>query len=346
MPHDSPTYKLVTLKRQAQREGWGKMIRSPNDERALLKGYRFDPRKPDRVAKFFRTFLRHSKGSRDPFELCDWQKQDVVDPLFGWLRPDGRRRFDRSYVEIPKKNGKSTFASGIGLYMLIADGEMGAEVYTAATAKDQARIVWGEAANMVDASPDLGEILTVNRSVGNILFPATNSYLRVLAREPGSNEGWNAHCIIVDELHKWSGRQLWDALKWAFAARRQPLLFVITTAGDDPLSVCRQQHDYAQGVITGENPDIHFLPYIRAADPLDDWLDPRTWEKANPSLGITMEREKFAQDVDEAKLSPELQSSFKRYRLNVWNTGESTWLTSEAWKACRRTGLYLQGGAA
>jgi len=329
---------LAGIKRQACKEGWASFIRSENDERAVLKGYRFDLQAAARVDAFFSTFLRHSKGefAHEPFELIDWQRDDVMHPLFGWKRPNGRRRFTRTYIEIPKKNGKSTLASGVGLYMLVADGEPGAELYCAATAKDQAKIVWNEAACMVEASPDLREVLDVNKSTGNILFRGTNSYLRVLASAAGSNEGWNAHCVIVDELHKWHGRALWDALKWAFAARRQPLLFVITTAGDDPLSVCREQHDYAQGVLKGEIPDLHFFPYIRAADPEADWLDVKTWKEANPSLGVTLDLEKFREDAEEAKATPTSQTAFKRYRLNIWCTGENTWLRGESWGKCKR----------
>lgn len=329
---------LIGLKRRAQLEGWAKFIRSESDERALLAGYTFNEKRALRCVNFFPAFLRHSKGDfgGKPFELLDWQRDDLVYPLFGWLRPNGTRRYTRSYVEIPKKNGKSTIASGIGLYLLVGDREQGAEVYCAATDKKQANIVQGEAAVMVDASPALAEVLRVHRSSSTINFHATNSFMRALSGEAAGNEGWNAHAIIVDELHKWHGRKLWDALKWAFAARRQPLLFVITTAGDDPLSVCRQQHDYALGVNDGTIPDLNFFGYVRCAEDDDDWLDPATWRKANPSLGITMDEARFAEDVLEASKTPESQASFKRYRLNVWNAGENSWLKPASWKACQR----------
>lgn len=338
----TPTYSLLTLRRRAQRQGWSKYIRTENDERALLAGHWFNQARADLVEAFFRTFLCHSKGAefaQQPFELLDWQRDDLMFPLFGWCRPDGRRRFTRSYVEIGKKNGKSTIASGIALYMTVGDGEPGAENFVVASTKDEAKAVFTEAANMTEASPELNDLLTVNKSTGNILFPAAKSFLRILPGRAIGNQGQNAHAIIVDELHAWRGRELWDALKWAFAARREPLLFIITTAGDNPLSVCKQQHDYAIRVnAEGKQciPDLAFFGYVRAADPADDWLDRKTWLKANPSLGVTMDEERFAEDAQEAAKTPESQSAFRRYRLNIWTTGESTWLKADAWGKCER----------
>ena len=313
-----------------------KWIRTAADERAAAGGCQFDERAAEKVARFFSRFLCHSKGdwAGKPFELLDWQRDDVVYPLFGWKRPDGSRRFRRAYIELAKKNGKSTLAAGIGLYMLVADGEQGAEVYSAATDQKQASIVHGEAINMVDASPELSSRLTINRTTKTIAFPATKSVYRALSSGHRSQEGLNAHAIVIDELHAWYGRELWDALKYAFRSRRQGLQFVITTAGDDMLSVCREQHDYAAGVINGTIPDERFFGCIRAADVLDDWTEPAVWRKANPSLGITIREDEFAADVAEAQKSPTTQAAFKRYSLNVWATATNPWLRIEDWLAC------------
>jgi phage terminase large subunit-like protein len=328
---------LLSLKNKAQREGWAKYIRSDADEHAMLNGCRFKVERAERVCKFFRTFLRHSKGewAGQPFELLDWQREDLIYPLFGWERADKTRRFRKAYVELPKKNGKSTLASGIGLYMLAGDGERGAEVYSAATDQKQASIVHNEAINMVDASPALSAALRVNRSTNNIAFPSFKSYYRSLSSEAAGKEGLNAHSVIADELHVWYGRKLWDALRYAFRARQQGLLFVITTAGDDMQSVCRQEHDYAERIISGQSFDDRYFAYIRCAAEADDLTSPEVWRKANPSMGITINEAEFGADVNEAMQSPSSMAAMKRYSFNIWTTSTNPAIKAEDWNACK-----------
>lgn len=317
-----------------------KWIRSAADELAVRNGCTFDESRAVRVVEFFRKFLCHSKGefAGKPFELLDWQRDDLVYPLFGWLRPDGTRRYRRAYVEIPKKNGKSTFAAGLGLYMLVGDREPGAHVFSAAADREQASIVHGEAIHMVDASPALSARLELNRSTKNIHFPQTRSFYRALSSTPASKEGFDGHCCIIDELHIWRGRELWDALRYMGRARRQSLIFVITTAGADMQSVCREQHDYAQGILDGRITDDRYFAYIREATKEEieqRGVDDRElWHKANPSMGITINEDDFARDVEEAKQTPTAYSSFLRYSFNVWATAENPWLRLEDWHAC------------
>lgn len=334
--------KLLGLKEQARKQGWSEWIRSDADERAMLAGCRFNISRGEKVVDFFPTFLCHSKGdfARKPFVLLDWQRDELVLPLFGWemLDEKGRwvRRYRIAYIELPKKNGKSTLASGIGLYMLVADGEHGGEIYSAATNREQAGIVHGEAIAMVKASPGLSEILDVNKTTKQITFEGTNSYYKALSSLPRANEGWNAHCIIADELHKWFGRELYDALQWAFAARSQPLFFQITTAGDDLQSVCYEQHQYAEDVIKGTNKDFRFFPLLKCATREDDFAKPAIWHKANPSLGDTITVDSFKADYEKAKQSPAALNAWKRYRLNIWTSGESVWLPYHKWEANTR----------
>lgn len=316
-----------------------KWIQSPADEYAVSQGCWFDERAADKVVEFFRRFLRHSKGSQwagKPFELLDWQRDELIKPIYGWKLPNGLRRIRKVYCEIPKKNGKSTLGAGVGLIGLVCDGEPGAEVYSAATDQQQAGITHGEAINMVDASPELTSILDVNRSNKTISFSATKSVYKALSSEANSKEGLNASTIIVDELHVWYGRTLWDALKYASRARQQPLLFVITTAGDDLQSVCYEQRVYTQQVLSGAVQDVRFFGYIRAAEQEDDWTQESTWIKANPSLGHTFALEDFRADFQEAFKTPTTQSTFKRYSLNIWATGTNPWLRREDWQACKR----------
>lgn len=288
------------------------------------------------MQEFFLRYLRHSKGqwAGQPFELLPWQWTDVVQPLFGWLRADGTRRFRRAYIEIPKKNGKSTLSSGIALYLLCADQEPGAEIYCAAADREQAGIVFREAANCVESSPQLSARLEVVRSTKRIVYPAKNAYLAALSSEVGTKEGLNIHGLIFDELHAQKSRELWDCLRYGFAARRQPLLVAITTAGYDKHSICWEQHEYARGVLDGTIEDDACFAYIRAADPEDDWADEKTWFKANPSLGDTISLDSFRDDFREAQQSPAQENAFRRYRLNQWTEQDVRWLQLSAWDAC------------
>lgn len=320
-------------------------VRTKADELAVDEGCTFDLKAAERVREFFRRFLCHSKGewAGKPFELFDWQFNDIIAPIFGWKRADGTRRFRKAYVELPKKNGKSSLASGIGLYLLVADNEQGAEVYSAASDRDQASIVHGEAVRMVRASSALSAHLSINQTTKTISFEKTNSWYKALASEAAGREGLNAHGIIVDELHVWHGRALWDALRFAGRSRRQPLLFVITTAGDDPLSVCREQHDYSKGVLRGEILDTRFFACIHAAKQIsegdeedEDWTDPETWKAANPAWGVTIKAEDFAADCAEAQKTPAGAASFKRYSLNIWQQSANPWLNVSDWNACKQ----------
>ena len=314
-------------------------VKNAADEYAVSQGCFFDEAKAKHVEDFFRIFLRHSKGewAGKPFELLDWQREDLVYPLFGWQRPDGTRRFRRSFVFLPKKQGKSTIASGLGLYMLCGDGEPGSEVYSAANDQQQASIVHGEAINMVEASPELSALLKINFSNKNIIYPGTRSYYRALSSSPAGSEGLNAHAVVIDELHAWRGDKLWNSLKYAFRARRQGLIFVITTAGDDETSVCYQQYEYAKQVLSGDVKDDRFFSFVCEASKDDDWTQEETWHKANPSLGQTVRLDDFAADVSEARNAPaSVQSAFKRYSLNIWTSSTNAMLKPEDWASCKR----------
>ncbi len=337
--------RLPKLLSKARCEGWSKWVRSPHDERAVLEGCRFDMRAAQRVQTFFTKFLRHSKGqwAGQPFKLLDWQWREVVAPLFGWKRADGTRRYRRAYIEVPKKNGKSTLFSGLSLYLLAGDGEPGAEVYSAAVDRDQASIVFNEAANMVEVSPQLSSRLNVVRSTKRIVMPRTRSFYKALSADVPAKEGLNAHAVLIDELHAQKTRQLWDTLRYSGASRRQPLHLSVTTAGFDRHSICWEQHDYAEKVLDGTIEDSSFLPFIAAAGAEDNWTDPEVWGKANPSFGVTIDKEQFAEDCREAQESPAKENSFRRYRLNQWTEQDVRWLSLKKWDACRAPLGELQG---
>ncbi len=292
--------------------------------------YRFDKEAADRAEAFFPKFLKHTKGQHagQPFHLLPWQSKLVRD-IFGWKRPDGTRQYRRVYVEIPRKNGKSQLAAGIALLLLFIDGEAGAEVYSAARDRDQAKIVFQAAHDMVTESPELSKRSTSLRM--NISVESTKSFYRVLSSEVGTKHGLNAHGIIFDELHTQPNRDLWDVLTTSTGARTQPMVFAITTAGYDKNSICYEQHDYAIKVLEGTIEDPSFYPLIFAVDDDADWTDPEVWAKANPSLGDTILPDYIEEECNRAKETPGYVNTFRRLQLNQWTESFSRWLNIESW---------------
>ena len=306
-------------------EGWA--------ERTAPSGYWFDEAAAARACAFFPRFLRHTKGkwAGQPFELDAWQLP-IIRVVFGWKRPDGTRRFRIAYIEIPRKNGKTGLAAGIGLYLAIADGEIGAEVYSAANDKDQAAICHTEAKLMRAQNEALrGRSLVFKNS---IVFPKTNSAYLVISSDAGTKDGLNAHGIIYDELHASKHRDLYDVLHTSTGARTQPLEWLITTAGSDRKSLCYEMHEYAEKVRDGIIIDPEFLPVIYAASKDDDWQKPETWAKANPNLGRTISFEYVQKQAERAKELPRYENTFKRLHLNLWTEQVTRWLPLQAWDAC------------
>lgn len=332
--------RLAGLKSRAKRQGWSRWIRSEIDERAMLEGCRFDIARAEIVQEFCGSFLCHSQGdfAGKPVIFEPWQRDDIIYPMFGWVRENGRRRYRKAYIEIPKKNGKSFLCSALGLYFLCGDGEPGAKVFAAATGKDQAKIVHGEAQAMVKASPALAAELEVIASRSLISFPAGNGEFRALASDAPNLDGLNAHAVIADEMHRWKGRQLYNALKYAFAARSQPMFLIITTAGDDMESACYAEHQFAQGILNGEQWETSYLPYIRTvSDPNCSIVDERSWYEANPNLGISIPVDGFRAEAREAARNPTDEANFRRLRLNIWTSEGTKWMEPSEWKACQET---------
>ena len=310
-------------------------IRNKTDLKAVAAGYRFDKARADHVVNFF-THLRHTIGewAGKPLELLKWQIDDIIYPLFGWVDKDGLRRFRTAYIEIAKKNGKSTMCSGLALYLLAGDNEPGAQVYTAAASRDQATIVYREASKMATGSPLLRDYVVPRDSVKHLSIPSTNSFLKALAADSFRQEGINWNGLIFDELHAQPDRRLWDALRYGGASRREPLLISITTAGFDRHSICYEQRLHAERVLEGNSEDLNFFGYIRAAEPEDDWGKLKTWKKANPSLGVTVKTDDLKSAYIEAKENPTKENAFKRYRLNVWTEQDERWMSMQRWDQC------------
>jgi len=296
------------------------------------RALRFDLAAARHAIAFF-GFLRHSKGewAGQNFALAPWQAF-VVGSLFGWQRDDAFRRFRTAYCAVPRKNGKSTLSAGIALYLLVADGERGAEVYSAATTRDQARIVFDEAKRMVGSSPALKRRVQV--LISNLNVEASASRFMPLSSDASSMDGLNVHGAIIDELHAHKTRHVVDVLETATGARRQPLIFEITTAGYDRHSICFEHHDYAIKILEGVLQDDSWFAFIAAADENDDWTDPEVWRKANPSFGISVKADDLARKAEKAIALPGAQNAFRRMHLNEWTEQAERWIDMVAWDAC------------
>ncbi len=323
-------------KRKASDTETKRWTKSSADELAVRNGCRFSEENGLHVVEFFSKQLRHTTGqwAGKPFIPLPWQRDDVLMPIFGWQEPSGCRRYRVAYIEVPKKNGKSGLCSGIAVYLLGGDGERGAQVYCVAASRDQAGIVYREASAMAQASPLLKGLVVPSDSIKNLALPSRGSFLRAISRESFTAEGLNIHGLIFDELHAQKSRDLWDALKYGGAARRQPLNVSITTAGFDRHSICHEQHQKALGILDGTIEDDSFFAYVRAAGEKDDWKSPETWRKANPSLGVTIRESDFARECQEAQESIAKENVFKRYRLNIWTQQATRWLKMEQWDSC------------
>jgi phage terminase large subunit-like protein len=299
--------------------------------------YYFDEQAVDLAIIFF-SLLKHTKGewAGQPYILDQWQIDEIIRPLFGCKRKsDHTRRYRTAYIEIPRKNGKSTISAGLAALLLLVDNEPGAEIYSAAADRDQARIVFEQAKQMIESSPVLAKRVQIFKNT--IMVPKTRSVYRVLSADAPTKHGLNAHGVIFDELHAQPNRELWDVLTTSVGARQQPLVIAITTAGYNRESVCYEQHEYARQVKDGIIEDDTFLPVIYAADDDEDWLDEEIWAKANPGLGNTVKLEYLRNEARKAEHVPAYQNTFRRLHLNQWTQTESRWLDMSAWDACGET---------
>lgn len=298
------------------------------DERGLY----FDAASARKVIEFF-GFLKHSKGewAGQTITLEPWQAF-ILWVIFGWKKADGTRRFRTAYEEVARKNGKTTIAAGIGLYLMFADGEPGAEVYTAATKRDQARIAHSEATRMVKASPSLRKRIQVYKD--NLSISGTASKYEPLGADADTMDGLHVHGAIIDELHAHKTRDVVDKLDTATGSRRQPLLFMITTAGFDRQSVCYEMHEYTQKVLEGIIQDDTFFGIIFSLDEGDDWQDESVWIKANPNLGVSKKFEDLQRKANKAKEMPSALFAFLRLELNVWTQSETKWIDADRWREC------------
>lgn len=295
----------------------------------------FDTAAADRVVEFFAKCCTHVKGelAGQPLELDAWERA-IVRTAFGWKQADGSRLVRVVYVEVPRKNGKSTLCAGLALYLMAADREPGAEVYSAAADREQATIVFSVAKQMVEQNEQLGARLELFKR--SMVGPLASSY-KVLSSEAYTKHGLNASGLVVDEVHAQRDRALIDTLHTSTGSRRQPMEIYITTAGYDRESICWELHDHAEKVRDGVLEDPHFLPVIFAAAPDDNWKSRRVWRKANPGLGKSVKLEYLAAECRRAMDIPAYENTFKRLHLNIWTEQKTRWVAVSTWTAAPRS---------
>ena len=288
--------------------------------------YYFDEETGERPITFIETFCKQSQGTIGaPLKLELFQKA-FIQLLFGWLEKDtGYRRFRETLFLCGRKNGKSTLLSGIALYMLVADYEGAAEIYSVATKKDQAKKVLTEAVNMIKQSPELRAVLKKRRN--DVYFPATSAIFEALASDSNTLDGLNSHAVIIDELHAIRDRNLYEVMKQSTSSRRQPLVVMITTAGTVRECIFDNMYELACDIADGKKKDDAFLPILYEIDSRDEWTNPQMWIKANPGLGKIKQYKTLAAFVERAKNNPADLPGVLCKDFNYRENDNSVWLS-------------------
>lgn len=299
----------------------------------------------DRACKFIER-LPHIKGrwakARENIRLEDWQVFIVVNAFGFYWAETGLRRFKTIYIEVGRKNAKSTLSAGIALYGLTLDGEEGPEVYSAATTRDQAKIVFEVAKAMAQRASGFCAALGVEVRVHEIKSEDNSGKFEPLSAEASTMDGLNIHMAIVDELHAHKTRHVWDVLETATGSRENPMIVAITTAGTDRAGVCYEQRGYVLKLLQGLERDDSYFGVVYTLDDGDDWTDESVWGKANPNLGVSVLIDDLRRLATKAKASLSSQAAFLTKRMNIWVTSESAWMDMEKWDACADPSLSLE----
>ncbi len=293
----------------------------------------FDKEAASKAIGFIETFCSHTKGelAGKPLFLEEWQKK-IIGDLFGWKQENGLRKYRTAFIEVPRKNGKSTLCAAIGLYMLFADDERGSEVYSAAGDRAQAGIVFEIAKQMILKNSELTKRSKVFRN--SITNENKGNFYQAISSDSKTKHGFNANCIIFDELHTQPNRDLWDTLTTSTGSRRQPLCIAITTAGYDKNSICHEVYNYSKQVQNKLIEDSSFYSAIYEADIDDDITDEEVWKKANPNYGISLRKEYMKRESQRAVDVPSYQNTFKRLMLNIWTDSQTAWIGAKEWELC------------
>lgn len=318
--------------------------------------YEYSPQRANHAIEFIENFIKHSKGAMGgkPFYLEVWQ-QAIVAATFGFIHKiDETRKYRELILVVARKNGKSALGSAIALYMLMADGEPGPEVYSAATKRDQAKIVWDEAKRMIKKSPSLTK--RSRTLVGEIITDFNDGSFKPLASDSNTLDGLNVHCSIIDELHAIEDKNLYDVIVDGMSAREQPLSIITTTAGTVREGIFDLKYDEVERIINGyHDPDGYrdetVLAFVYELDSRSEWTEEKHWQKANPGLGTIKNLETLRNKVNKAKANPLLVKNLLTKDFNIRETSTEAWLTFEqlnnqnSYKLSELEPSYAIGGA-
>lgn len=296
--------------------------------------YYFDEKEASRPCWFIEN-LTHTKGelAGRAIHLEPWQCF-LLTTLFGWKAKAGNRRFRSAYVEVSRGNGKSTLLSGIGLFCLCADHEPGAEVYSFATTREQAKIVFGDAQTMARGNRALQEAYGLEVTAHALYVPATNSTFQAKSAEGSTLDGLNTHLAIIDELHAHKKRDVFDVVETSLGKRRNSLMVSITTAGVDRTGICYEQRTLVTKILSGSLQDESYFGIIYTLDPDDDWKSDEALAKANPNWGVSVRPEVIRALQAKAIATPSAENNFKTKHLDVWCNADVGWMDMKAWDAC------------
>ncbi len=315
--------------------------RTFDDEQCKARGEHLCKPRVAHLSAFFSEILVHTKGrwSRTPFHLRPWQLDLIMAPLFGtvvWSDEFKRyiRRYRIAWIEVARKNGKSELLAGIALYLLVADDEDGAEIYGCAMDRDQARKVYDVAERMVHLSPLLSTRLKINKQAKRIYDLQTGSYYEVVAADAGGNLGHNPHGVVFDEVLTQKNGDLWNAMRTGMGAREQALMVAATTAGDDPQSFGKNEHDEMQKVADDPERARHVFVFMRNLPRDADPWDENNWHIANPALGDFLSLTSLQDEAQEAKNDPSKENAFRQFRLNQWVSQSTRWMPMHLWDRC------------
>ena len=296
--------------------------------------YFYDPRRANHIIEFFENYLHHSKGKcGGQLVKLELFEKAMLATAFGFVDIEGNRQYREVLLIVGKKNGKSLLASGVGLYMLHADGEPGPEIYAVATKRDQAKIIWQEAKRMIRKSPALAK--RTRSLVAELDSDWNDGVFKPLASDSDTLDGLNIHCALMDEIHQWkNGRALFDIIADGVIAREQPMIFETSTAGTIREDIYDDKYEEAERIINGyDDPegyhDEHFLPLIYELDSRNEWTDPNAWIKANPGLGSIKSKKALADKVEKAKANPALVRNLVCKEFNIRETSSEAWLNFE-----------------
>jgi phage terminase large subunit-like protein len=315
------------------------------------RGLHFDVRAAGRAIAFFGLLRLPCDGELDgkPFTLSPFQAF-IIGSLFGWKGADDFRRFRTAYIEQGKGSGKTPLAAGVGLYGLVADDEAGAEIYSAATMREQAGILFRDARRMAEASPALRSALDID--LHNIAYPRTDSFLRPVSSEHRGLDGKRPHMALIDEVHEHPNAMVVDKMRLGTKGRRQALICEITNSGHDRHTVCWAHHEYSENILTGVIADDSWFAYVCGLDACDkcraegqtqpkdgcrdcdDWRDEKVWPKANPNLGVSITLKYLREVVHEALGMPTKEGIVKRLNFCLWTEGETRAIPMDCWDAC------------